>query len=195
MTEDVPNPPNGPKLTISTPLSAYHHDPTDLIRLFNETFEQSEGVHLVRGDDEPVYLPADEHHRFHRVVFAHGFFASALHEIAHWCIAGPARRLLIDYGYWYKPDGRDRREQVEFEKVEARPQAIEWAFSIAAGSPFRVSVDNLSGEPVDQEGFRRRVHDQLLRYAHEGFPARAQRFIGVLCEAYGRRFQVPPISE
>ena len=176
-------------------MSALHHEADDLIRLFNKTFEKTECTRLIRGDGEPLYLPADDHHRFHRIVFAHGFFASALHEIAHWCIAGPARRRLVDYGYWYKPDGRDRREQAEFEKVEARPQAVEWAFSIAAGSPFRVSVDNLSGAPADHEGFRRRVHDQLLCYARQGFPARAQRFIDVLCRAYGQRFQVPPLSE
>ena len=101
----------------------------------------------------------------------------------------------MDYGYWYKPDGRDELEQAEFERVEARPQAIEWAFSLAAGSPFRVSVDNLSGAPADHLAFRRRVHDQLVRYASEGFPPRAQRFINVLCRAYSQRFRVPPLSE
>src|SRR5690606_39383874 len=52
------------------------------------------------------YLPASEPDGLARVVFAHGFFASALHEIAHWCIAGDYRRTLHDYGYWYCPDGR-----------------------------------------------------------------------------------------
>ncbi|GAM69307.1 transporting ATPase [Vibrio sp. JCM 19236] len=26
-----------------------------------------------------------------------------MHEIAHWCVAGPKRRLLEDFGYWYEP--------------------------------------------------------------------------------------------
>lgn len=172
-------------------MNAVRHQAEDLIRLFNDTFQDSEGTCLVCGDDEPWYLPADEEYPFHRIVFAHGFFASALHEIAHWCIAGPARRRLVDYGYWYNPDGRDAKEQLEFEAVEARPQAIEWAFSIASGFRFRVSVDNLSGAPVNYDGFRLRVHTALKCYERRGFPVRAQRFIDVLCNAYGQRFAVP----
>ncbi len=39
------------------------------------------------------------------------FFASALHEISHWCVAGKARREQVDFGYWYCPDGRDAMTQ------------------------------------------------------------------------------------
>ncbi|MDI8993212.1 elongation factor P hydroxylase, partial [Salmonella enterica subsp. enterica serovar Anatum] len=42
-----------------------------------------------------IYLPADAQVPYHRIVFAHGFYASALHEISHWCIAGKARRELV----------------------------------------------------------------------------------------------------
>ena len=98
---------------------------------------------LVAGDDEPIYLPADAEHRHHRIVFAHGFYASALHEIAHWLVAGAKRRDQEDYGYWYCPDGRDKAQQLAFEQVEVKPQAIEWALSVAAGFNFNVSVDNL----------------------------------------------------
>ena len=69
----------------------------------------------------PIYLPADAAHPRHRIIFARGFYASALHEpeIAHWCIAGEQRRLLelitTDYGYWYEPDGRDAITQAAFE--------------------------------------------------------------------------------
>src|SRR5690606_23954885 len=125
------------------------HRISDLIRLFNDEFLASHNTVLVRGGDEPIYLPADAEHPRHRIVFARGFYASALHEIAHWCIAGPRRRLLVDYGYWYRPDGRTAEEQAEFERVEARPQALEWAFSIVADFRFHVSADNLSGAPVD----------------------------------------------
>ena len=141
------------------------HRISDLIRLFNDEFLASHNTVLVRGGDEPIYLPADAEHPRHRIVFARGFYASALHEIAHWCIAGPRRRLLVDYGYWYRPDGRTAEEQAEFERVEARPQALEWAFSIVADFRFHVSADNLSGAPVDLDGFRRRVHSELCRYA------------------------------
>ena len=168
------------------------HRISDLIRLFNDEFLASHNTVLVRGGDEPIYLPDDAEHPRHRIVFARGFYASALHEIAHWCIAGPRRRLLVDYGYWYRPDGRTAEEQAEFERVEARPQALEWAFSIVADFRFHVSADNLSGAPVDLDGFRRRVHSELCRYAERGFPPRAQRFLERLQAFYGTRFSLPP---
>ncbi|HEX5515705.1 MAG TPA: elongation factor P hydroxylase [Gammaproteobacteria bacterium] len=167
------------------------HTIADLIRLFNDEFRQADNTILVRGEDEPIYLPADQDHPHHRVIFAHGFYASALHEVAHWCIAGAARRQLVDYGYWYRPDGRNAAEQVEFERVEARPQALEWAFSIAAGFRFNVSADNLSGLPVDLAAFRRRVYQELRNYAERGFPPRGQRFMTRLQEFYGTTFRLP----
>lgn len=60
-----------------------------------------------------------------------------MHELAHWCIAGPERRLLADYGYWYEPDGRTEQIQAEFEKVEVKPQAVEWILSASCGFPFK----------------------------------------------------------
>ncbi len=168
------------------------HKVEDLIQLFNETFQHSERTILVRGDDEPIYLPADEHHPYHRIIFAHGFYASALHEIAHWCIAGPERRKLVDYGYWYRPDGRTEAEQREFERVEAKPQALEWALSLAAGFRFEVSVDNLSGAPVDRHAFRARVYRALCRYVEQGFPPRAKLMMERLEAFYGTRFSLPP---
>ncbi|WP_100643357.1 elongation factor P hydroxylase [Alteromonas facilis] len=150
-----------------------------LIALFNRTFERTQ-TRLVRGNDEPIYLPADDEHDYHRIVFAHGYFSSALHEIAHWCIAGQQRRLQVDYGYWYCPDGRDDNQQAEFEKVEVKPQALEWAFSAAAGRPFGVSTDNLNGVQPDRFAFARRVQAQLAHYLANDFPPRAQQFIAAL---------------
>ena len=75
--------------------------------LFDGLFLASENTCLLQGGAEPVYLPADADHPQNRIVFRLDYAASALHEIAHWCIAGAARRRLIDYGYWYSPDGRD----------------------------------------------------------------------------------------
>lgn len=86
------------------------HDYTNLIEMFNCTFLDSYNTELILGGDEPVYLPADDGHRQHRIVFARGYFASALHEISHWCIAGEERRLVEDYGYWYEPDGRNAKK-------------------------------------------------------------------------------------
>lgn len=160
------------------------HTYQDLIELFNATFIKSENTVLVRGNSEPIYIPAKNASQHHQIVFAHGYFASALHEISHWCIAGKKRRMLEDYGYWYNPDGRDNAQQAEFEKVEVKPQAIEWAFSCAAGKKFAVSTDNLNGAPADTEGFQRAVKRQGLCYLEHNFPPRAAQFIGVLQTFY-----------
>lgn len=161
------------------------HRYQDLIRLFNQTFKLAENTLLVKGEHEPIYIPASKQCAQHQIMFAHGYFASALHEVAHWCIAGKQRRLLEDYGYWYCPDGRNVQQQAEFEKVEVKPQAIEWAFSVAANKSFRVSTDNLNGAPVDQVGFQQKVQKQVLAYLQHGFPARAQIFIQQLQAFYG----------
>jgi hypothetical protein len=100
-----------------------------IITLFDELFLHSHNTQLLcalcdgrYGEaDEPVYEPANAVHSHHQLVFAHGYFSSALHEISHWCVAGSSRRLLEDFGYWYQPDGRSALEQAEFEKVEIKP--------------------------------------------------------------------------
>ncbi|QPG07149.1 elongation factor P hydroxylase [Salinimonas marina] len=158
-----------------------------LIRVFNSSFYERFNTRLVRGTDEPVYLPADTDCDYHRIVFAHGFFSSALHEVAHWCVAGQQRRLLEDYGYWYCPDGRNAQQQAAFEQVEIKPQAIEWAFTLAAGRKFRVSTDNLDGAEPDREGFSRAVEQQLLCFLQSGFPARAGLFIEALQHRFGTK--------
>ena len=147
-----------------------------LIQLFNKTFNEFNTL-LVRGTDEPIYLPASNQHPVNQIVFAHGFFNSALHEVAHWCIAGTQRRTQLDYGYWYCPDGRDEQQQTAFEKVEVKPQALEWAFSTACGRLFAVSTDNLNGAEPNRQDFALAVQSQLCEYINLGFPQRAQRFI------------------
>lgn len=49
-----------------------------LIQLFNTLFSDQQ-VQLVRGEHDPEYFPADNG-KPARLEFAHGFFASALHE-------------------------------------------------------------------------------------------------------------------
>ncbi len=166
-------------------LSKLDNDPqvAKLIALFNSEFSDF-NTRLILGLDEPIYLPADSNTPYHQIVFAHGYFSSALHEIAHWCIAGEQRRLVEDYGYWYCPDGRDEAQQAEFEKVEIKPQAIEWAFTAAAGRKFQVSTDNLNGAQPDREAFTNAVKAQLITYLEGSFPPRAWRFINVLKNAF-----------
>jgi elongation factor P hydroxylase len=167
------------------------HRIEDLITLFDGLFSHSFNTRLVRGGDEPLYLPQNEKGPqgdlvpYHRVVFARGFFSSALHEIAHWCIAGQARRQMVDFGYWYAPDGRNAAQQKAFEQVEVRPQALEWIFSRAAGSRFVISADNLGGEATDSQAFRQDVHRQVISYCRDGLPSRASQFCEVLSAFYG----------
>jgi len=151
------------------------HRLEDIIALFDGLFRETYQTRLVRGDDEPLYLPADAESPWHRVIFARGFFTSALHEISHWCIAGARRRRLEDYGYWYLPDGRDAEQQRDFEAVEVSPQALELLLTRACGLRFHVSVDNLEGDAeVDREAFQARVEARARRYEREGLPPRAE---------------------
>jgi elongation factor P hydroxylase len=157
----------------------------DLIRIFNYTFSSSMNTRLIKGGDEPLYSPANEACEYHQIIFAHGFFSSALHEISHWCLAGANRRLKEDFGYWYTPDGRNESQQKEFEKVEIKPQAIEWALSVSAGKSFDVSVDNLTGTGhTDRMVFKKVVYQQVMHYLNSGFPDDAEKFIIALAEFY-----------
>ncbi|WP_092009055.1 elongation factor P hydroxylase [Marinobacter daqiaonensis] len=163
-----------------------NHRPEDLVTLFNRLFRETRRTELVRGGEEPEYLPASSAGDYARVVFAHGYFASALHEISHWCIAGAHRRTLPDYGYWYCPDGRTSDQQREFEKVEVKPQALEWLFAVACRSRFHISVDNLEGGgAIDEDGFHGRVFRQACYYLENGLPERAGQFLEALREFYG----------
>ncbi|MDE1463923.1 elongation factor P hydroxylase [Spartinivicinus sp. A2-2] len=172
------------QLTTNTPPKLAQHQCDDLVGLFNQCFQQSENTVLVKGDNEPLYLPQSETSPYHQVIFAHGFFSSALHEIAHWCIAGPQRRLLLDYGYWYQPDGRTQQQQTAFEQVESKPQALEWIFSKAAGIRFFISADNLSGPPIDTSAFKQAIFRETLNYLEVGLPKRAQLFTEQLLNHY-----------
>ncbi|NCN43380.1 MAG: ATPase [Piscirickettsiaceae bacterium CG_4_9_14_3_um_filter_43_564] len=150
------------------------HQAQTLIALFNATFSISRHTQLVCGEKEPIYRPADNQYPYHRILFAHGFFASALHEIAHWCIAGKHRRQLEDFGYWYEPDGRSAERQAEFERVEVKPQALEWIFSQAANFPFHFSADNLALNNQPSNRFKSDVYEQVKTYLTHGMPNDAQ---------------------
>lgn len=160
------------------------HQYQDLIRIFNHTFNASMNTQLVKGGDEPLYSPAGAECSYHQIIFAHGYYESAFHEIAHWCQAGEKRRLLEDFGYWYIPDGRNEKQQKKFEQVEVYPQAIEWAFNVAAQKKFHTSADNLNGYQGDTAGFKAKVYQQVLTFLEQGFPPRAQQFIEALVQFY-----------
>lgn len=160
------------------------HDIQDIIAIFNDCFFETYNTRLVKGGDEPLYLPSDEQRPHHELHFAHGYFASALHESAHWLIAGEARRKLVDFGYWYNPDGRNSTEQELFQSVEVKPQALEWILSQAAAFRFRLSIDNLNGSESNTEAFKTAVYNQVQAYCEKGLPARAATFRQALCRFY-----------
>ncbi len=161
------------------------HHYQQLITIFEQCFFHEYNTRLIRGEHEPIYLPADEKIQYHRIIFANGFYSSALHEIAHWCVAGKERRKLIDFGYWYCPDGRDTKTQKLFEQAETKPQALEWLFSDAAGFAFNVSCDNLdSNFAIDHSAFQFKVQQQKQLYLLNGMPLRAACFIRALKSFY-----------
>lgn len=161
------------------------HKLEDIIRIFNQCFEQEYNTKLVKGGEEPIYLPANEEVPYNAIYFARGFYSSALHEIAHWLVAGKARRELEDFGYWYEPDGRSEQRQRDFEQVEVKPQAIEWVLATAAGFRFFASSDNLNGDAGDTQPFKQAVYEQVKIYAEKGLPKRAETLRQALAAFYG----------
>lgn len=166
------------------------HHPQQLVELFDQTFIASFNTQLICCEEEPVYRPADQLNPHHRIIFAHGFFASALHEIAHWCVAGKERRLLEDFGYWYEPDGRSAQRQAEFERVEVKPQALEWIFSQSAGFTFHFSADNLALNNQPSLAFQQAVYQQVTLYLENGLPKRAKMWSDCLLQAYRPNHQL-----
>lgn len=167
----------------------------ELIAVFDRCFLQSCNTRLRGAATEPLYLPATADTPA-CIYFRDDFVASALHEAAHWCIAGPARRQLVDYGYWYAADGRSAEEQQRFMQVEARPQALEWCFSQAIGLQFCLSLDNLDAPPSAQErsDFRDAVVAAAQKLPGAGLPPRAQQFFAGLAEAAGTGLSVSDLS-
>lgn len=154
-----------------------------VIAAFNACFMHTEHTVLVGGADEPFYQPATVDAPA-QVQFRADYVRSALHEVAHWCVAGQARRRLPDYGYWYTPDDRNEQQQTAFFAVEARPQALESIFCEALGIGFRPSVDNLSLDidPSVLQRFEQRLQIARADYASRGLPSRAARFTTALAQ-------------
>jgi len=178
---------------------------TIIVELFEQLFRQPFQTRLLGGAAEPIYIPAGyqvdqdtvaelaateaagipELDACHRLYFRYDYLSSALHESAHWCIAGEKRREKLDYGYWYSPDGRSSQQQRQFEKVEIKPQALEWMFSVACGQQFLISADNLASSDGASGEFVIAVAEQAQRWCNpDSLPARGRQFI----EALAARF-------
>ncbi|SHG13230.1 hypothetical protein SAMN04487965_3362 [Microbulbifer donghaiensis] len=171
-----------------------------IVAVFDRCFASPRGLNtrLRGGFDEPYYRPATEGRpaheelRYHRVEFTRDYAASALHEAAHWCVAGAARRQLPDYGYWYAPDGRSEEQQAEFERVEVKPQALEWIFARASGLRFRVSADNLESGLGPSDSFKRAIWQQVRDNCRQGVNERAATFARALAAEFGRPDPLDP---
>jgi len=171
----------------SAPTAPQVFDSVRLERIFADCFAQSHHTRLVGGAGEPLYRPGRDGGG-HTLYYRADYFASALHEVAHWCIAGRERRRRVDFGYWYEPEGRNPAQQRAFEAVECKPQALEWLFSRAAGWTFRLSVDNLDderGAVPDLNAFAGCVLERARGWQHSGLPRRAARFYDALCLEFG----------
>ena len=158
---------------------------TDIERIFNVTFAKRLNTVLIGGAAEPFYRPADTEDSRHRIFYREDFVSSSLHEVAHWMVAGETRRLLPDWGYWYAPDGRDAAQQQMFERMEVKPQALEWLLHVACGLRFQVSLDNLSNQVGSGDAFKERVYAQACCYICDGVHERMQRFYDALSAAFG----------
>ncbi len=155
-----------------------------LIKVFDEVLGGPYRTMICGGAKEPLYQPAACAQDFNKIYFTLDYFSSALHEIAHWCVAGESRRKLIDYGYWYQPDGRNSQQQAEFEKVEVSPQAMEWIFSRACGHVFRVSADNLEAKFGASQSFKNAIHQRVSFFCINGLPERAANFTQKLADEF-----------
>ena len=158
-----------------------------LERVFARCFASSFNTVLVGGADEPLYQPAISPGEPHRLYYREDFFASALHEISHWCIAGGPRLAQVDFGYWYAAEGRNEAQQKAFEAVEAGPQGLEWVLSRACGWHFQLSADNFGPEGVipDTGEFALGVLRCARQWCERGLPGRAQTMYAALCKEFG----------
>lgn len=166
-----------------------------LCALFREVFLEHEHTLLRGGAEEPLYTPpSDDAPAI--IHFREDFVSSALHEVAHWCIAGAERRKLIDYGYWYEPDGRSPKQQARFIGVEARPQALEWCFSQAIAVPFRVSMDNLESttSAAEVQQFSAAIREEAICIKANGFPRRARLFFDELTGRFHPDFSLAQLN-
>lgn len=154
--------------------------------VFARCFEARYGVRLVARDDEPLYEPCSG--GLARLGYVRDHPRSALHEVAHWCIAGRERRARMDFGYWYRPGPRSMLEQRRFEAVEAWPQALERLFCEAIDLPFEVSIDDLESSAAHEA---KRFDEAVQRQAREALrlaqPARAMVYRSALERSFATR--------
>lgn len=162
---------------------------------FNGLFATSARTVMVGGGAEPLFLPASCD-RPARLVFTRDYVSSALHEAAHWCIAGAARRRLIDYGYHYYAPPRTAAQRQRFFTLERCCQALELLFATAAGQTFQVSIDDLDA-PSDRAiatsaaNFDTEVRAAAIAMDARGLPPRAAQLRDALAAEFNSNRVTP----
>jgi len=155
----------------------------EIARRFNGAVGHRYDTVLIGGAEEPLYKPAAPG-RPAEIRYTRDYAQSALHEMAHWCIAGAERRKLLDYGYWYHPPPRAGRAREQFFAVESRVQGLELLFARAAAVRFHVSVDDPGSDPGD---FEARVRGAARAWLAAGFPQRTVAVFAALADDWQAR--------
>ena len=155
---------------------------------FNGVFLASHHTSMRGGAAEPLYEPAMGS-KPAQIVFTRDYPASALHEAAHWCLAGRQRRTQRDYGYWYLPGPRDPVQREAFFRAEADVQALEAVFARTCGVRFVVSADDFDASPAELARFETIVAKRLA-IRRTTLPPRARRFR----EALATAFAIEPLA-
>ena len=154
-----------------------------IARLFNATFAARYATVMIGGAAEPLYLPRDGTSPA-RIFYTRDFPASVLHEAAHWCVAGSARRALVDYGYTYAPPPRSHEDRAAFFAAERDVQALECVFARCAGLEFSISADDFGVTVGEREAFALVVAARSIERARH-LSGRAAAFAAVLNAAAG----------
>ena len=149
-----------------------------IVELFNALFEQKYNTVLCGGAGEPLYVPADSDLREpSRLYFRSDYPRSAFHEISHWCLAGPRRRKLADFGYVYTPPPRAPAEQIQFFELELKTQTLEFMFCEAVQLKFSPSADNLSVNHETITDFMQRINEKSASWKCSGVAGDAGLFL------------------
>jgi len=147
-------------------------------------FYREFNTELVGGAPEPLYRPGSTTGPA-QLMYREDFPASALHEAAHWCIAGKARRQQEDFGYHYIAGPRTAAQQAAFFALELRAQCLEKQFAKAAGLDFLPSADNFQADLVAFSARIRAFEPELSNWLVSPAGARARRFIACLQRRFG----------
>lgn len=150
---------------------------------FNLSFGETYNVCCLGGFAQPEYLTAAQTQGPAQLRYTRDYAASALHEIAHWCVAGKPRLAQTDFGYGYLPPPRDNAAQQRFFALEFKVQALEAWFASGTGVRFVASADNFECSDEARTAFAQQIADALQACKLSDIPLRAQAFTIALAAA------------